>query len=161
MKRYLYFFLAILASGFVQVSLLDYFRVFGIKPDLCLIMAVVAALSFRPKWAFAFGIFAGFLKDIFALGGFGINAIAFSLWVFLIIELNRRLPLDYELIQLGVISIVSLLNNVLSAIFAIYSGKVIPPGIYFGIVLLASAYTAFVYVPVSRIVKPIINLTQT
>ncbi|MBM3249237.1 MAG: rod shape-determining protein MreD [Candidatus Omnitrophica bacterium] len=159
MKKYFYFLLIIFLCGVIQVSLLDAFRVIGIKPDLCLIMTLIAAFNFRPKWAFGFGVFAGLMKDIFSSGGFGMNVAVFSLLVFLVVELNRRLPLDYGLIQLAVAFIVSILSNILSATAAAASGKTVSAGISAGMILLASVYTALIFLPVSRILKPVVSLS--
>jgi rod shape-determining protein MreD len=72
-----------LILGVFQVTFLNYFRIFGVKPDLLLVAVVIAGLFLETRAAIIFGMFAGIFKDVFRVNAFGLNVILFSLWGFL------------------------------------------------------------------------------
>ena len=143
----------ILIFGLLQVTILDYFKVFGIKPDLLLISMVIVSLIFEFKWALALSIFAGIFKDVFVVGTFGINTLLFPLWTFLIIRLAKEIPLDNNFIRVVLIFIIAFLHSTITGLLLIYSGNFIPLGIFLRIVSIESLYTALVLPLVFKISK--------
>jgi len=143
MKNWI-FFLIIIVLGMLQVTILNYFKIFGVGPDLLLISVVIASLFFEFKWAFVLSVFAGLFKDIFGANIFGINTLLFPLWSFLIVRLNKEITIDYNFIRIALVFIVSLLHNTITGLILIYSGNLIPLGLFLRIVSLQSIYTALV-----------------
>ncbi len=72
MSKYIYFLIMVLAASLIQVSVINDFRLFLVKPDLPLVTVVIASLYFTRNPAIGFSILAGFLKDIFGVGTFNI-----------------------------------------------------------------------------------------
>ena len=140
----LLFLLAAIILAIFQATILDYLKIFGVKPDLLLIVAVLASLAFEFRWAFALSVFAGFLKDAFGVSHFGINMFLFGLWSFLILRLSREVTLDNNIVRAGLIFIIALLHNLVIALYFIYSGNQIPVGILLRIVFLTPLYTVAV-----------------
>ena len=62
----------------IEVEILDYLRIFGVKPDLLLITVLFFALYRRAKWAGFTGILAGLLRDVFTVNPFGISILYFG-----------------------------------------------------------------------------------
>ncbi len=155
--RYWIFFLAVIVLGILQMTILDYFKVFGVKPDLLLISVVIAALVFEFKRAFILSVFAGILKDAFGANAFGINTLLFPLWSFLIIRLNKEITIDYNFIRIALVFIISLLHNTITGLILIYSGNLIPLGLFLRIVSLQSIYTALVLPLMFKIGEPIFS----
>lgn len=151
----LIFFLIIVILGIVQVTLLDYFKVFGVKPDLLLIGACFASLVFEFKWALVLSLFAGLFKDILGTYVFGINTLLFALWSFLIARLNKEITIDYNFIRMALVFIISLIHNTLSGLILIYLGNLIPLGLFLRIVILQSIYTALVLPLIFKLWEPI------
>lgn len=143
MKKWI-FFVIIVALGMLQVTILNYFKIFGVKPDLLLISVVIASLFFEFKWAFILSVFAGLFKDIFGANIFGINTLLFPLWSFLIVRLNKQITIDYNFVRIALIFIISLLHNTITGLILIYSGNLILLGLFLRIVSLQSIYTAVV-----------------
>lgn len=135
-------FLIIIICGLLQVTILNNIRVFNAKPDLLLICMVLASLTFELKWAFALSVFCGVFKDIFFQAPFGINTLLFSLWCLLIVELAKKISIDFDLIKIGLILIVSIFHNIVIGIIVIYAGNFIPLGIFLRVVSIESVYTA-------------------
>jgi len=138
------FFLIVIVLGLLQATILNYFKVFGAGPDLLLITVVVASLVFEFRWAFVLSVFAGLFKDVFGTNVFGINTLLFPLWSFLIVRLNKEITLDYNFIRMVLAFIVSILHNTITGLTLIYSGNLIPLGLFLRIVFIQSVYTAVV-----------------
>jgi rod shape-determining protein MreD len=126
----------------LQVAFLDYFKFFGVKPDLLLAAAFIGGIFLGLKPALALSIFAGILKDAFSLNAFGLSAVLFPLWVLLIAKLIRRISIEDNLSRTLLILTVALLNNLISGFVLIYTGAFVPLGIFLRIVVLSSIYTA-------------------
>jgi len=152
MKK-LYFFLATLSLGVLQVSLLDYFKIFNVKPDLLLISAVIASLIFKFPWAILLSIFAGLFKDAFSIGAFGINTLLFSLWCFLIARLTRKLSLEDDLMRIALIFLIALIHHIIIGLLFLPLGKSIALGIFMRIIIIESIYTAAVSPLIFKMLK--------
>ncbi len=149
------FLLIIIISGVLQVTILNNIRIFYVKPDLLLICVVYASLFFDLKWAFAFSIFAGIFKDSFLAAPFGINTILFPVWCLLIIELAKKISIDFDLIQLGLLFIISLLHNITQGTVLVYLGNFIPFGIFLRNVSISAVYTTLFLPLMFEITNPI------
>jgi len=149
----IFFLFIIIILGLLQITLLDFFRVFGIKPDLLLICSVVSSLVFEFRWALMFCIFAGFFKDALGISALGINTLFFPIWCLLIIRLNREVTLDSNFIHIGLIFIVTFFHNIITGLISVYSGNVIPLGIFLRILIIESIYTALVFPLIFKITE--------
>lgn len=138
-----FFLLIILIFAVFEAAILDYFKIFGAKPNLMLITVVIASLFFELKWAIAFSIFAGALKDIFSITAFGINTLLFPLWSFLIMELSKRICLDNNFVRVALIFILGIFNEIIFRfMFAISNSYFIPTSVFLRIAILGSLYSA-------------------
>jgi rod shape-determining protein MreD len=61
-----------------QTALADV-RVFGVRPDAPLLVAIVAGLAAGPERGAIIGFFAGLLADLFLPSPFGLSALVYSL----------------------------------------------------------------------------------
>ncbi len=143
MKK-LFFLFIIIILGVLQPTLLDYFKVFSVKPDLLLISVVIASLVFDLRWAFVLSVFAGFFKDIFGTSTFGINTIMFALWSFLIVRLSKEISIDSDTRRIALLFIITAIHNTITGLIFIYSGRLVPLGIFLRVVIVESIYTAIV-----------------
>jgi rod shape-determining protein MreD len=142
--RHWIFLIIIIVFGLLQATLLDYFKIFGIKPDLLLISVVYASVVFEFRRAFALSLFAGIFKDVFGVSPLGINTLMFGLLSLAIIRLNREITIDYNLIRVGLIFIVCLIQNIIMGLLLVYLGKPVSLGIILRIVSVGPIYTALV-----------------
>lgn len=131
-----------LALGLFQVSLLSYFSVFGVKPDLLLAIVVIAGFLLEPRWALFFGVLAGIFKDAFGLSPFGFNIILFACWGYFVNKLSRRISIEDNIAAAILLFLIALLQNIASGLAVIYSGGFVPFGIFLRVVFLGSLYTA-------------------
>jgi rod shape-determining protein MreD len=80
----------ILLAGFAQSTSFDYIRLFGVKPDILLIISVFSALLFSRNDAVKCAILAGSIKDITSSAILGSYTLSFFLiCVFINIHHNK------------------------------------------------------------------------
>ena len=153
MKKW-FFLLLILIAVFLEVSILNSFRIFNAKPSLLLVLVVIASISFELRWALLFCILAGALKDIFCADIFCWNALIFALLCFLIARLSREITIDSYLVSIILVFFVVFLSDIVVRLAFAYSGKYIPLGIFLRTAFFESLYTMAVAPLVFKIVKP-------
>lgn len=147
------FFLLILFLGILELTCLDYFKIFNLKPDLLLVGMVSASLFLEPFAAVLLSLFAGIIKDLSASNPFGINTLLFVLWSFLILKLNRKISLERNSLRLALVFNVAFLHNTASGILLLYLGRSIPAGIFLRTVLIGALYTAIAAALIFRVIK--------
>jgi rod shape-determining protein MreD len=141
----------ILILGLLQATILNYFRLFWVKPDLLLICVVIAGLFFSPVAAIGFSIFIGVYKDILGFHNFGLNSLLFPIWGFLTIQLGRKISLDNDFIRAGFIFFLAGLNG---AAVKMISDIPVSAGIFFKVLILEPFYTAIVSLLILRFICP-------
>jgi len=147
------FLLITFTLGIFQFTLLNYFSIFGIKPDLLLVTVVIAGLLLQTRQAILFGLFAGIFKDVFGVDMFGLDVISFSLWGFVSAHISRKISIDDNVTRVFLVFIIALLQNIVSALSLNLSGSFVPLGIFLRIAFLGSLYTALTLPPILKITK--------
>jgi rod shape-determining protein MreD len=71
--------LLILSAGLIQATSFDLIKLFGVKPDVLLVITVFAALSFYRKDVLRCAIIAGIVKDATSSAVFGSYTLSFIL----------------------------------------------------------------------------------
>lgn len=151
-----YFLLIVIALGLFQSTYLNYFRVFGVKPDLLLISVVIASLYYDWQWGLFFSICAGLFKDILGVNIFGINTVLFVAWNIAIMQLAKKITLDAFPMRTLLVLIAVILNDVITRLVLISRGYFITPGIFLRIILLESVYTASVWLLLFKAIRPVL-----
>lgn len=136
--------LAILVLACLQVSFFDHLRVFNVKPDLLLCGVVTAAMYLGPVYGVACGILAGLFIDLFSPASLGMRTVVYFLWSLALYRLSRKISVDDALYFAFLVFLVSLIDGIVVKIIFLYSGKVIPLGVFFKIIILGSLFTAMV-----------------
>ncbi len=147
------FLVTVFGAFLLQVTAVNHFKIFGIKPDLILISIVLVSLFCDFKLALPLSIAAGALKDIYGAGTFAVNAILSGLWSFLVMNLSRRVSMDINLTRAVLVFIIAILNALAMAIFLWYLGTAVAFGIFLRVSFLDSLYTALLSLLVFKIFK--------
>jgi len=142
-----------LILGILQMTFLEYFRIFGVKPDLLLVSVVIAGIFFKMRPVLIFAILTGIFKDIFSLSPFGLNVLLFSLWGFLVVKISREISIEDNIAAATLVFIIALLQNIATGLALVYSGSFVPIGIFLRIVLLGSLYTSFTLPVILKLTK--------
>ena len=156
-KNFTYVWIAVLPIvlifALIQTVVLDTLSLFGIKPDILLI--VVILFGFRLGWMSGciVGLISGFVKDIFSGTLLGVDSFSFALTGIVAGWLGRRFYAETPITQVLLSFWVALLNHFLYLVVShpLPSGDAIK-----FIILPSSAYTALFSVPVFFILRKIL-----
>jgi len=142
-----------LVLGLFQITFLENFKVFGVKPDLLLLTVVIAGLFWETRAAVIFGIAIGILKDIFSLNTFGLDILLFGLWAFLTVKISRKVSIEDNLTRGLLVFIIALMQNIAVGLSGGLSGSFVPFGIFLRLVFLSALYTALPLPLILKITK--------
>ena len=137
--------------AFLQITILEHFKFFGVKPDLILVAVFTGAVYLRLKPVLAVGLVAGIFKDTFSLYLFGVNTVLFPIWVLLIAKLIRRVSIEDNLSRTLLILVIALLNNLIIGLTLVYTGVSLSLGIFTRILIFSSVYTALCFYLTERV----------
>jgi rod shape-determining protein MreD len=141
MKHWI-FSLIVIVCALLQATLLNYVRIFNVKPDLLVLSVIFAGITLESRQALSFSILAGILKDAFSINVFGINTVLFPLFSFLIINLSKKISLDNNLIRMACAFAVMLISGIITRVIFTFLGNFISLGIFLRTAFLESLYTA-------------------
>jgi len=147
------FFIYVLIFSLLQVTFVDYIKIFGAKPDLFAVAVVIAAIYFAPRWALAISLFAGILKDTFSIDAFGINTLLLPILCFLVMRLSKEVTLD-NIVASGIVTfVVIIVYALLSRLISMYSNNQIPFLAFLRISFFEALYTALIFPLIFRITR--------
>lgn len=156
MKKFFIFLLIIIIAVLLEITVLDYFKILNVKPDIILIITVIAVLYLKSGWGIVLCVFAGIFKDSFSINTFGINTLLLTLWGFLILKLDKKITIDNNLIRAILIFIILILNDIVTRVIFLSLGRFVSFGIFLRITFLESLYTALISPLVFKVLKPIL-----
>lgn len=139
----------LLAALFLQLTIVNRIKIFGAEPDLMLICVIFFALFFGRGTGLECGIAAGFLRDIFSLDFFGINAFTLGITGLVAGMLNEKFSKESgrtQFVLVGFLTMFSMsVHFMLTALFSrsmalnfaeFLAISVIPSGLYTAVVSL-------------------------
>ncbi len=156
----LYFLLTIVFFSLLEVAMLPYARVFGVKPDLLLLSVVLASLFFERRSALILSLAAGILKDVFGTSSFGVNTLLFPFWSVAIERLSRKVSFEQPLFSSMLVFLVTLANGVITRIIFLFSGNAIYLSAFLRVSFIESAYTALLLPLASRLIRPVLLMKE-
>jgi len=143
-KRIGFIYLAVFICAILQATLLNYFRLWGTKPDILLLCCVVASLNLSLEKSLCLAVFAGFLKDILSLNHYGISTLFFPVIVFLVFKLSRKISAEGSFVGAILVLCAVILNGVISKIFLEFFGTYIPVGVFLRVLIIEALYSSAV-----------------
>lgn len=82
-RRQLFLFLVVVVAFVLQLSVLPQFKLFGVQPDLILVVAIVVAVQDGPVSGAVVGFFGGMLQDMASPQVMGVSALTKTLAAFM------------------------------------------------------------------------------
>lgn len=145
------------ASGLFAVTIADYIRIAGVKPDFFLLCVVLVSLLYETEWPFAIGISLGmgFLQDTFSGSRGSLNTFLLPVWSLFILQLSRKITLERVGIRICLIAVVTLVHALVTRAFSASFGNCIPWGTTLRIICTGSVYNAFVLFLFFRYINPL------
>jgi len=128
---------------FLQVTLLNFFPVFGVKPDLVLILVVFNAFLKGSRHGAMVGFLGGLMEDL-AVGSYiGMNALVLMAAGYLVGLAESKLYKDSSFIVLVLVWLSAMFTQIFSYVMLSFMGVHIPLGIaLFRVTLPSAIYTA-------------------
>lgn len=133
----------------VQLTVLDYFKIFGAKPDIIIALVIFYAIFFGPGRGLEAGFVAGLLKDIFSVDIFGVNTLSLALTGYIVGIFSPKLFRESISIQAMLVFVFTFISMLLHYFIGPYISKMayISTSEYiFGLIIPASLYTSAVSV---------------
>jgi rod shape-determining protein MreD len=150
-SMYLLLFIALI----LQMTIVDYLKISGAKPDLMLILVIFFGLFFGVSAGLESGFAAGLSKDIFSTDIFGINTLTLVVTGLMVGLLSPKFFKESRITQAAIVFALALLSMLVHYI----TGSIISnvtymnlPEYIFGLMIPASLYTC----AVSAIIFPIL-----
>lgn len=143
----------IIILALVQVTILDYFKVFNVKPDLLLICTIAGALFFEFKPAILLALLAGALKDVFSVDTSIRDMLLFAFWVYLIKELGKRVPLENTSVRVFLVIAALIFSALINRGISLYALNPIPLGVFLRSIFLESLYTGLVSLMFFKLIR--------
>jgi len=135
----------------LHLTILDHIRIFGVKPDLMLIIIIFFGLFQERRAGLEYGFAAGFAKDLFTLDFLGVNTLVMAVSGFLAglagSQLSRESKKTQALLVMALTAVSMTLHFVIASTFSRWGY------LDFGEYLTSSViptcvYTALVSIPV-------------
>jgi len=128
---------------FLQVTLLNFFPVFGVKPDLVLIFVVFNAFLKGSRHGAMVGFLGGLMEDL-AVGSYiGMNALVLMAAGYLVGLAESKLYKDSSFIVLVLVWLSAMFTQIFTYIMLSFMGVYISLGIaLFRVALPSATYTA-------------------
>lgn len=136
----------------LQSTLLDYIKIFNVKPDLVLVAIIIISLSLDLKWVMMFSYLAGLFKDTLGIEPLGLNILALPLIGFLVFKLSKKIIIETNYMKIATVFTAVILENLIAILCLILMGSGIPIGIFFRFTIVGSIYTALLFPLVYRLV---------
>ncbi len=132
-------------ATFIQVTALESVRLFGVKPDLVLILLIFYAFLRGTREGSFWGFVAGFLKDVATGGYFGLNALDHLAAGYLAGLMQTVLYKDNPFVVATITLLICLFQGLIHYLLLFYLGIFISPGVGLGkIIFCGSVYNGAV-----------------
>lgn len=139
------FLLIILVSVLLQVTVLNIFSIFGVKPDIFIILCFICSVIFKQKTALGFSILIGFLKDTLTVSSFGIHTFLFPIICLSLRHIKKNVSLDNDFIAGFFLLIYILVCDVLVNFIIQSYGPHISIPVFFRVFLLEAIYSTVIF----------------
>ena len=121
--RTLALFVIMMIAVSLQSTLIPVLAIGGIRPDLVLVVVVVAALSLGRETGLVCGVFGGLLQDLLSVGPFGFNVVPKMLLGFLVGLYERKVNQGSLLLPLVAVAAATIGAAVVAVAFLLAYGQ--------------------------------------
>ncbi|MCG8431406.1 MAG: rod shape-determining protein MreD [Candidatus Omnitrophica bacterium] len=159
MRKTVFILMAVFCA-LLQANYPPYFMIAGVKPDLLLLCAVMAALLFDLRFAVVMSITAGLLKDTLGADTGSVNTVLFVLWASGVSWFSRKISMSDPLFRMVVVAFVTFLHNLSSVLIYAYLGRETPVGLCARIVVTQTLYTSVISLLVCHFIQDLLPVEK-
>lgn len=121
MKRLLMFLLIFLGVIF-QTTLLSFFNIRGVTPNIVILLLIIFSLNSDFLTSIALGIFAGILTDFLMLNTIGINILSYFIIVYICNFLRHEMDLDKKIVYVATVIVATLIYHGITLFIMFFLG---------------------------------------
>lgn len=148
-------FLFLFLGVILQSTLFEFLKIFGVKPDLCLMLIIYVAIN-RGSLAGMVTGFGGGLLDGFFIPPFGFQSLIYTIIGYLLGKFEGLITLSSWLIKIILVFASTIAKGILIGLGYLILGISGPPFFTFvGYILLEALYNALLSIPLFFIFKKI------
>lgn len=137
--------LVIALALLVQSALFGRYAVFGVRPDLALLVLMILINSSGPVESIVYGFLIGFLQDVYSPEFLGVNALTMSLMAAMLDVLKERLTIEQYTVRAAVSVGVCLLHDLVYLSFYTKFDSALMTSIFLRESLLGAMYTSILF----------------
>jgi rod shape-determining protein MreD len=143
--RFLVFGVLVLLALMLQVTLVEFIQVWGVKPDLVMVLITINGFLRGTREGAFSGFAAGLLKDMVAGDFLGVGCLSGLIAGYAAGFAESRLFKENRIIVFGLVGLTSFLGQLTSYLLLLMAGLGLPPGIaVWKILILLSTYNALI-----------------
>ncbi len=145
MRRYITWFIVVVAAALIQTTWLDAIRLQGVLPDLAILLVVFFAISQGEERAMFTGALAGMYQDVTGNAVLGHHVLCLVVVGYMVGRIARRLVLEHPIIKVVLVMCASTISGILFTIIQYVQTPRIHPFHDIAVnVIPAAFYTALV-----------------
>ena len=145
-KAVFYYIVLLIIILIIQSTRFDFWSIYGVKPDLVLLLLFVISFREGTITGTVFGFIGGLAQDFFSNGLLGSSAFTKSLWGFLVGKSNERFDTHSMVVQIGLLFCISIFDGLLiNGIIGILRHSFYLKGRIVYFILLQAIYNCFVW----------------
>jgi rod shape-determining protein MreD len=157
LQAYVLSYLILLAAFILQTTVVPHLKIFGVQPDLILIVVVTYAFLYGPVAGSIAGFFGGILQDMVLIRGIGFNALGKAIMGYLGGMVEKAMFADNIILIMIAIFLATILNQLIySGLFFLIGEKIHLWSTFLTLILPSAVYNAvlapFIYHLLYRIV---------
>lgn len=145
--RLFVFLIMIVLAIMVQTTALQVVRIWGIIPDLVMILVIFNGFLRGTREGAFLGLTAGLLLDFAAGGYLGLNALTMLLAGYLAGIAESRLYKDNLVIVMGLVGLITVVSQLVYYLLLLYVGVFVQPGVVIFRTVLPTALYNILMVP--------------
>lgn len=158
MQRYFLSFLLVMTAFLLQTVVVPHIRIFGVQPDLILVVVICLALAEGQLLGASFGFMGGFLEDLLMAEYMGFNMLTKTIVTSLAGLLKGYGRPEGTFLPVATVFGASILGQVIFALLAFLFGdttvfKAVFTWLIFPTALYNALFTPFIYPVINRLLK--------
>lgn len=157
MQRYVLSFLLVVAAFLLQTVVVPHVRIFGVQPDLVLVVVVCFALAEGQLFGATFGFVGGFFEDLLMAQYMGFNMLTKTIVGSLVGLLKGYGRPEGTVLPVASVFVATIISQVTLAVLAFLFGETLVfkatlNWLMFPAALYNALFTPFVYPVISRLI---------
>ncbi|MDO8886140.1 rod shape-determining protein MreD [Candidatus Oleimmundimicrobium sp.] len=158
MQSFLTLFLVLFIVFLSQTTIVPYFEIGGVQPDLVLIVITICALIEGPVWGSLAGFMGGLLQDLVTIRNMGLGALSKTIVGYLAGLAKKNVVGENLFLPVIVVFLTSLSAQIIYVLFSFLIGDIIVlRQIFFRVIIPSAIYDSLLALPIYLLLLKILT----